>query len=75
MTSYPHYLRFGSRPLCEHMGCLAGLRVCEEAGVTSCSYPSRRKARAAAARLNVRGRRASVVMGECPAVAQLEGVS
>jgi hypothetical protein len=66
----PHYhLRFGNRPLCDHMASLAGLRMCEEAGVTQCGFHRVKDAREAMRKLNaVPGWAgiASVSQGECP---------
>ena len=66
-----YYLRYGSSPLCDHMGCLAGSLMCRDIGVTSCSYRTVREARVAMRRLNARpgyAGIASVVTGECPRV-------
>jgi hypothetical protein len=68
-----YYLRFINRPLCDHMGCQAGIIMCRDADVTSCSYTTLKDARAAMRRINKLpgwAGAASVVQGECPRVAE-----
>jgi len=64
-----YYLRFCGRPLCDHMGSMAGRALCDKVEVTSCSYTTIRDARAAKKRLE-RGVVGSVSIhaGECPTV-------
>jgi hypothetical protein len=64
-----YHLRFGTRPLCDHMGCLVGIAMCRDAEVTSCSYRTIKDARAAMRRLNnLPGWAGStrIAKGECP---------
>jgi hypothetical protein len=68
------YLKFNNRPLCDHMGCVAGIRFCEAVGVESCSYRTRREALAVLRRVNATdwAGALSIHAGECPHVADLE---
>lgn len=74
-TKARYYIRWLGRPLCDHMGCEAGRKLCEAADVQSCSYTRRRDAIAAMRRLEARAAgyagATSLATGECPRVADL----
>lgn len=62
------YLTFNNRPLCDHMGCVAGIAFCEEVGAPSCSYRRRRDAQAVIRRCNATPWAGALQVreGECP---------
>jgi hypothetical protein len=67
------YLKFNNRPLCDHMGCQAGAKFCEEMDIPSCSYRTRREALAITKRVNKTDWAGvlSIAQGECPRMATL----
>ena len=67
------YLKYMGRPLCDHMGCAAGRRFCEDLAIGSCSYRTRREARAILKRSNATpwAGSLSIADGVCPRVQEL----
>lgn len=62
-----YHIQVGDRTFCDVTGCIAGLRTADKAGVHTCSFPSRAKARDAVKALTpfycvpVRA-----IQGDCP---------
>jgi hypothetical protein len=66
-----YFIRVANRPFCDHTACMAGMSLASRAGVTQCSYRTRRDALTAMRRLNgVDGYAgiASIHEGPCPSI-------